>query len=234
VLKVGVDPARVELIHEGVDTARFGALREASHRAAARARLDLQPGDFFGVITASLHVRKAHDILLEALRRLRIPDGRRVVWLFGGDGPERAKLVSLAATLRGAIEVRIPGQIDYVEDALAAADVFCLPSRYEGLGVALLEALATGVPCIASEVGGMRDVLVSGESGLHVQPEDVDGLAAAIQGLLDDEAQRDRLGTAGKARAREHFDIELMGRKTEALYLRLARQLDSSTAAPGS
>ena len=112
----------------------------------------------------------------------------------------------------------MPGQIDYVDDALAAADFYCLPSRYEGLGVALLEALATGAPCIASRVGGMREVLESGVSGIHVEVEDVGGLTAAIQSLVDDPALAERLGVAGMQRAKDRFDIDLMGRKTEALY----------------
>jgi glycosyltransferase involved in cell wall biosynthesis len=234
VLEIGVDPSRIELIHEGVDTARFGELREPENRAAARQRLGLADTDFFGVTTASLHVRKAHDVLLDALGTVEVPEGRKVVWLFGGDGPERQRLRARAATLPDSVEVRIPGQIDYVDDALAAADAFCLPSRYEGLGVALLEALSTGVPCIASEVGGMKDVLVSGESGIHVQPEDVTGLAAAIQGLLDDPQLCADLGAAGKRRAEDQFDIEFMGQKTEALYLELIRQAKSSSASRGS
>ena len=72
--------------------------------------------------------------------------------------------------------------------------------------------------------------LVSGESGIHVQPEDVDGLAAAIQSLIDDPELCARLGAAGKRRAEEHFDIELMGRKTEALYLELIGQPSLSSA----
>jgi len=224
VLQIGVDPSCIELIHEGVDTLKFGGLREPGRRDLARRRFDLTEKDFFGVTTASLHVRKAHDVLLNALRAVSVPADRRLVWLFGGDGPEREKLRAQAATLPENVEVRIPGQIDYVEDALSAADAFCLPSRYEGLGVALLEAFSTGVPCVASQVGGMKDVLVSGESGIHVQPEDVDGLAVAIQSLVDDPALCARLGDAGKQRAEEHFDIELMGRKTEALYLELTGQ----------
>jgi glycosyltransferase involved in cell wall biosynthesis len=127
-------------------------------------------------------------------------------------------LLSQADQLPEQFDIRIPGQIDYVDDALAAADLYCLPSRYEGLGVALLEALATGAPCIASRVGGMREVLESGVSGIHVEVEDVGGLTAAIQSLVDDPVLAERLGVAGMQRAKDRFDISLMGRKTEALY----------------
>lgn len=234
VLAVGVDSSRIELIHEGVDTSKLSKVRESDSRAAARRRLELADTDFFGVITASLHLRKAHDVLLDALAAVDVPTGRKIVWLFGGDGPEREALQARAAKLPPTVEVRIPGQIDYVEDALAAADAFCLPSRYEGLGVALLEALSTGVPCIASAVGGMKEVLVSGESGIHVQPEDVTALAKAIQSLLDDPQLAVRLGEAGKARAKDQFDIELMGQKTEALYLRVIEGAKSRSASRGS
>jgi glycosyltransferase involved in cell wall biosynthesis len=222
ILALGIDPAMVYLINEGVDTASFGALRQPARRAAARARLELADGDIFGVTTASLHVRKAHELLLRALAGLTLPRDRRLVWLFGGDGPERARLTAQAAQLPAGIEVRIPGQIDDVPEALAAADLFCLPSRYEGLGVALLEALASGVPCIASRVGGMREVLVSGESGIHFEVGDVAGLSQAIQLVVDRPEWAAALGEAGMRGARERFDVGLMGRATEALYLRLA------------
>ena len=153
ILKIGVDPSTVHLINEGVDTGCLGGLRDPEKRRAARSRLGLSDEDIFGVTTASLHVRKAHDVLLTALAKVQVPAGRRVVWLFGGDGPQREALKAQAAQLPGNLEVRIPGQIDYVQDALAAADMFCLPSHYEGLGVALLEAISTGVPCIATRVG---------------------------------------------------------------------------------
>lgn len=221
ILKIGVEPSTVHLINEGVETRRFGQLRTTEKRRAARQRLELQDDDIFGVTTASLHVRKAHDVLLRALAELQIPAGKRLVWLFGGDGPERARLIQQAGQLPDRFEVRIPGQIDYVPDALSAADLFCLPSRYEGLGVALLEAVSTGVPCIASRVGGMREVLETGISGLHVEVEDVAGLTASIQSLIDDPELAERLGAAGMQRAQDRFDVELMGQKTEALYRHL-------------
>lgn len=218
ILEIGVDPSMVHLINEGVDTGYFAELRDPEHRLAARQRLQLGDDAILGVTTASLHVRKAHDVLLKALASVQIPAGKRLVWLFGGDGPERAKLIRQAGQLPDQLEIRIPGQIDYVPDALAAADLFCLPSRHEGLGVALLEAVSTGVPCIASRVGGMREVLESGISGLHVEVADVEGLAKSIQMLIDDPELARRLGVAGKQRAKERFDVGLMGHKTEALY----------------
>ena len=222
VLEVGVDPARVHLIHEGVDTHRFEGLRDPGRRLAARAHLGLTEDDILGVTIASLHRRKAHDVLLRAIDKLRIPTGKHLGWLFGGDGPERESLADQAARLSGRFELRMPGQIDYVEDALSAADVFCIPSRYEGLGVALLEAAAAGVPAVATYVGGMKEVLESGRSGIHVQPDDPEELAAAIQSLIDDPSGAEAMGEAARTRAQEFFSVERMGRETEELYLRLS------------
>ncbi len=227
ILKIGIDPAMVHLINEGVDTQRLGQLRKES-RAAARKKLGLGNDDFFAVTTASLHHRKGHDLILAAMARLQLAKGRRLVWLFGGEGPEKAKLQQLAEQLPDHCEVRIPGQIDYVEDALAAADLFCLPSRFEGLGVALLEALATGAPCIAAYVGGMREVLVTGESGWHFPVEDVDALTAAVQWVLDHPQEAETIGSAGKARAAEKFDARLMARRTTELY----RQVVAAAVTP--
>lgn len=218
VLAIGTDPAMVHLIHEGVDTAALGRLGDPEVRSAARRARQLDEGVIFGVTTASLHPRKAHTLLLEALAGLRLPEGRRLVWLCAGEGPEKERLREQASTLPAGIEVQLPGQIDDVPQALAAADLFCLNSNYEGLGVALLEAVASGTPCVATYVGGMREVLVDGESGLHVPVGDVPALRAALQKLVEDADLRTRIGAAGRQRAAEHFDVGLMGRKTEALY----------------
>lgn len=235
ILDIGVPPDHIHLIHEGVDTERLGALREPSRRAAARLEMGLRPTDVLGLTLASLHHRKAHDVLIAALTRLQLPPGQRLVWLFGGEGPERGALERRIGELLSnpMIEVRMPGRITAVEDALSAADLFCLPSRYEGLGVALLEALAAGVPCIASEVGGMRDVFVHEESGLHVPPGDPTPLAAAIQRCLDGPDFARRLGEAGIVRAREEFDVSTMGGRTEALYSILARPPARPAASTG-
>jgi glycosyltransferase involved in cell wall biosynthesis len=174
------------------------------------------------VTVASLHVRKGHDVLVGALGKVCVPAGRRLVWIFAGEGPERATLRQAVEGLGDAVSVRLPGQMKDVEMLLSAADLFCLPSRYEGLGVALLEAMAAGVPCVASRVGGMAESVIDGETGLHVPVGDEAALARAIESLIDDPQLARRLADGGRQRTAEQFDVRIMGESTLRLYRQLA------------
>ena len=169
--------------------------------------------------------RKGHDVLVRALGAVQVPLGRRIVWIFAGEGPERGALEKTSSVLPDSAVVRLPGEIEDVGMLLSAADVFCMPSRSEGLGVALLEAMAAGVPSIASRVGGMAESLVSGETGLLVPVGDADELARAIEFLIGDPVRARRLADAGQCRAAECFDVHLMGEQTTRLY-RLVAGLD--------
>ena len=222
VLKLGIDPTMVHLIHEGVDTARLGRVREAGRRRSAREQLGLEASDICGVTTASLHIRKGHDVLIDALGKVRVPDGRRIVWILAGEGPERRALEQRSRGLGQSAVVRLPGQVEDVTILLAAADLFCLASRHEGLGVALLEAMAAGVPSIAAKVGGMAESLVSGETGLHVAVGDAQGLARAIETVIGEPAVARRFADGGRRRTAEHFDVRAMGELTVGLYRRVA------------
>jgi glycosyltransferase involved in cell wall biosynthesis len=105
-----------------------------------------------------------------------------------------------------------------VPDLLEACDVFALPSRHEGLGVAALEAMARGRPVVASAVGGLAEVVVANETGILVPPGDAAALAAALERLIADPALARRLGAAGAKRVAEHFRAEQMVAAYEALY----------------
>ncbi len=115
----------------------------------------------------------------------------------------------------------------WVDDArksqlLAQADIFVLPSFAEGLPIGLLEAMAAGLPTIATPVGGIPDLIRDGENGILVPVGDVDGLARAIRSLAGDPALRRRLGTRGQASVRDGFDIALISRKLKGLYQAVA------------
>ena len=222
VLGLGVPPARARLIHDGVDSGRFAGLAFSAARAPARARLGLDPDALVGVTAASLHRRKGQDILLEALALLapRLA-GRRLQWVLAGQGPELDRLRAQAARLPDGLSVLFPGRVQPVEDLLAAADLFCLPSRREGLGVALLEAMAAGLPVVAARVGGMIEAIEDPASGRHFAPEDPAALAAALADLIDAPEAARAMGSRAAERCRELFDLGRMCRETEAFYLEL-------------
>ena len=134
--------------------------------------------------------RKGLDVLVSALRvvRERIPSAR--VQVIG---------TSVVASEPG-VEVLGTVQRDAVEEAYRHAAVFCLPSRYEPYGLALLEAMAYGVPCVGTRVGGIPEIIVEGETGRLVEPDDPEALAQALASLLEDPAQASAFGAAGRAR----------------------------------
>jgi len=194
----------------------------AAGRAAARARFGVG-GELAIGIVAALETRKGHDVLLHALARLR-REGVALRCLVCGDGSRRAQLENLAQTLGIADAVRFLGEQRQVADVLAALDVFVLPSRHEGLGVAILEAMAMSLPVVASDVGGIPEIVDAGRTGVLVPCEDAAALAAAIAALDRDRERARRLGEEGRARVVAEFSMEAMAERYERLYESVSRQ----------
>lgn len=226
VLATGVSADRVHVIHDGVDVDALGAWRGDERRRAARAELDVGTADLVGVTAASLHRRKGHDVLLDALGRVELPAGAsRLVWIVAGQGPERAALEQRASGLPPRVEVRFVGQVASVESLLAAADVFCLPSRKEGLGVALLEAMAVGLAVVGSSVGGMKEAIEPLESGVAVPPGDPAALAGALTRVFCDPVWAKELGEHARQRVCADFSVKTMCERTEAVYAGLVARM---------
>jgi glycosyltransferase involved in cell wall biosynthesis len=225
----GIDPARIHVVPSGVDADAFAP--SATSRAAIRAQYEVAPETRVLAVVGALEPRKGHDLLLAALATL--PALPLAVWC-AGTGSARAALEAQCRALGLERTVRFLGRVDDVPGLLAGADALVMPSRREGLGVAVLEAMAAGLPVIASRVGGLPEAVVDGETGLLVTPEDVAALAAAIARLARDRALADRLGTAGAARVRAHFTMSTMADATLAVYRRLVPQAAGTEAAPGA
>jgi glycosyltransferase involved in cell wall biosynthesis len=181
-------------------------------------------------VLANLVPRKGVDVLLEALARLE-PAPR--LWI-AGDGPERGALEALAKQLGLAERVHFLGRCDDTGDLLAACDVFVMPSRLEGLGVAALEAMAAGRPVVASRVGGLAGLVVHERTGLLVPSDDVASLADALRRVLDDAALRTALGAEGPRRIAEGWLAEQMVGAYEALYVELLSSEAPAVFEPGS
>jgi glycosyltransferase involved in cell wall biosynthesis len=151
-----------------------------------------------------LHPQKGLDVLLHAVSQ--VPDA---LFLIAGDGPERQRLQDLAHRLRVADRVRFLGFRDDVSRLLDACDLFVLPSLYEGLPLALLEAMAHEKPIVATAVPGNEEALADG-AGVLVPPRDPGALAAAISALASDPGRARSLAAAGHARVRANFSVERM------------------------
>lgn len=218
-------PARkISVIANGLDVAGYAP---RPPRAAGR-RI---------VTVANLRREKGHDVLLDAAAIVlrRCPDARFDIV---GAGPERGALEARAVALSIAGAVSFPGHCEDVQARLAAADLFVLPSRSEAFPNAVLEAMAMGVPPIASAVGGLLEVIDDQRNGVLVPPDDADALAAAIGALLADPIRAAQLGAAARARA-EEFSFTRMVAAFERVYLTTregaraagARRMDHSARA---
>lgn len=196
--ELGVSPRAIRVVRNGVEPGRAARARDAAApvRVGALGRLTRQKG---------------FDLLVEAIRALRAGkiDVEAVV---AGCGPERAALERQAA---GA-PVRFAGFVEDVPSFLEDLDVFCLPSRGEGLPFALLEAMSQGLPCVAARVGDVADAV--GSAGILVAPEDVEALTAALREIALSAARRRELGAAARSRVRDRHSVDAMVAATAAVY----------------
>jgi len=214
--KVGIPRCKIIVIPNGIDVRAFDRV---STRQQARATLRLPSDSMLVGTVARLNPVKRLDVLLQAMASL---DNACVVIV--GDGVERARLETLSNELGLAERVHFAGQQDDVRPWLAALDVFALTSDWEGMPNAVLEAMATGLPVVATAVGGTPEVVVDGETGLLVPPRDPNALAQAITCLLREPDLRRKMGRAGRERVERHFSIEETVRQTEALYTTLLQE----------
>lgn len=211
----GVAPERIDIVHSGVDVARVTG---GDGAAVRREWLGGDEGPVIGFVGALVD-HKAPWVLAEAARLVRreLP-GARVV--FVGDGELRPRLEEMAADSPPGTIV-LAGWREDMANCLAAMDLFVMPSKLEGLCTSLIDALAAGVPAVASRAGGIPDVVVDGETGDLVPPLDAGALAAAIVALWRDPARRERYRAAGRARVESHFTAAAMIRGTQAVYHRV-------------
>jgi glycosyltransferase involved in cell wall biosynthesis len=217
VLTRDVPPSAVAVVPNGVDVERFAG----APRGRLRAELGLAPGDPLVGMVARLAANKGQDLLLRALPAVLERHPRCRVALVGGDQRDGAMgraLVELARAVGVAEQVHFLGDRPDVAPLVADFTVAVLPSRQEGLGLALIEAMAAAVPVVATPVGGLPELVLDGQSGLLVAPESPAALARAIAALLEDPALAARLGRAGQERVRRHFSLDSMVAGTLAAY----------------
>ena len=186
-------------------------------RAQLRESLSI-PADAFAVLfVGRLRIQKSVETLLRATARLK-PDIPELVVLIVGEGPEEEKLRALRSELNLDEVVRFEGVTDAPERYFAAADVFALPSVFEGFGLVLLEAFRASVPAVATDIEGPRELIEHGENGLLVEPGDDGALAGAILQLRRDTELRRTLARSGFERYHEQFTIAKYAGNLEALY----------------
>lgn len=212
----GVKAARIHRVPSGVDFQRFETV-EADWEW--RRRFDLEPGELLFGSVAALAPHKDQDTLLRSFAAFLESGGRgRLVIL--GEGALRPRLEALREELGLNSRVHLPGFVDPVLPRMKSFDIFVLSSYLEGLGTAILDAMALGLPVVATRTGGIVDAVEDDRTGLLVEPRDPEGLARALRRLQSDAGQRQRMGQLALTRVRE-FDVRLTVEKTMAVYRQL-------------
>ncbi len=213
--QVKTNPGKLVCLPNGVDLERFRAMPTA---AASRRLLGLpETGLMIGSVGRHDPV-KDYGSLLRAFARLRT-DHAGLGLVLCGDGPQHAALRDAATALGVADDVHFLGFRDDIANVLSAIDLFVLPSLTEGMSNALLEAMASGLPCVATEVGGNGEILEHGRTGFLVPPSDPERLRAALRRLVDSEKLARRMGDAGRLRVATRFSLDAMIARYEDLYL---------------
>ena len=216
----GIPGSKVAVIHNFVDDSLFSA---PSERAFWRETFGLPDNALVIAIVAQLREEKNHTLLLEAFSTLAVVHHTAHLVIVG-DGPERENIVNAIERLGLAPRVTMAGHVGQAWRVFSIADVSVLPSRHEGFPNSVVEAMAMGVPVVASDVGGIPDAIVDGTTGLLVPVGDVKALEGALSRMLTDEEFRKSAGCAARKRAAEDFRASVVIDRVEALYGRLIEE----------
>ncbi len=214
-------PERTVLLGNGVDLERFAPV-PPSERKAVRRALEISDDRVVVGMVGRLVAEKGYNELFDAAEQL---DDRCLVVVIGPHEPEKGDALDSAAVARAEQNgVRFLGMRSDVDALYGAMDIFVLPSYREGFPRAAMEAAASGIPIVATDIRGCREVVAHGENGLLVPVRDGDALAAAVTRLSDDADLRARMGEAGRAKAEREFDERTIVHTVVAAQVRALRK----------
>jgi glycosyltransferase involved in cell wall biosynthesis len=204
-LEEGIQAQRIIVIQNGIAPLPL----EGVNKSEVRKEAEMEADDLVLLAVGRLVYSKAHEILIAAMPAVlqKFPNAKVGIC---GDGVLRAKLEAQIKSLGLSDSVKLLGESDHVAKFLASADIFVLPSLWEGLPIALLEAMSAGLPVISTKVEGVEEVIVEGENGLLVPIGNSAALADAITQLLADPQLRHKMGASSKAKVLEFYTVDRM------------------------
>lgn len=212
----GIPPAHILTLYNGIDLSTYGE-HPPAFRLEKRRELGLKPDSVVAVTVAVLREPKGIQYMLQAMSRLR-ETHPHLQYLIVGEGEYGAALRQQAETLQLGESVRFAGQRSDIPEILAACDFFVLPTLTEALPTVLMEAMAARKAILASNVGGVPEMVEDGINGRLLPPADVPALAAACGELAENAALREAWGQAGRRICEEKFDIRRQIHALETLY----------------
>lgn len=214
----GISISRVEVIHNGVDVQRFNPARP--NRLSVRAGLGLCETDIGVIQVARLNRLKDYET---AIRTMQIVcrGASNVRYFIVGEGEERTKIEAMVRDVNLENQIRMLGLREDVAQLLEGMDIFLLTSVSEGIPLTVIEAMSAQLPCVATRVGGIPEVVHDGTTGVLSAPGDCDELSEAILKLIQSPSVRQRMGECGRRRALELFHSDRMLAQYRALYAQL-------------
>ena len=211
----GIDPEKVSVVHNGIDVRRVDT---DLTREQARARLGVRDDELLIGCVGRLEEQKGHRFLLEACAALKNDLGGRLRLLVVGDGRLRQDLEDRAAALGVGASVSFLGTRHDVPEILRALDIYVMPSLWEGLSIAMLEAMAAGVAVVISDVSGVAQALGNNQHGIRVAPGNAAALVDAIRSLAGQPSRRRALGMSARERVKAAFSIDAMMSQLTSIY----------------
>jgi len=214
---IGPIEDKITVICNGVDTRRY---KHTLDKTLVRSQLGLEPNTRLIAVVATLKEQKGHRYLIDAVASIvpRCPD---LHVLFIGDGDLREELQGQVQRLNLGDHIHFLGNRHDIPELLGVSDFFVLPSLWEGLPMALLEAMAAGLPIVATEVSGTVQVMIPNETGILVPPGDAQQLAQAVEQLISDLPRARAMGSAAKQRVEAEFSAKRQANEHLMLYHRL-------------
>jgi glycosyltransferase involved in cell wall biosynthesis len=217
-----VSPEKVTTIYNGININEF--LSSVKTSSELRLSLGLAPTDFVIISTGRFHLQKDYPTLLRAIESL-VSDYPSIKLLLVGDGSLRPSLEGIVRNYGLSAHVVFTGQRDDVPAILRTADLYISSSLWEGTSISILEAMASALPVIATDVGGTPELIQSGVSGILIPPGNPSAIAQAIVYIYNHPNERKTLATQARERAIQNFSNTVMAKKVESLYLQLLQSL---------
>ncbi len=219
ITQVGIDKKKVHIICNGVDTTRFNP----DNKDLIRKKYHYTDQDIVIGTVGRLDPVKDQQLLIKAFAQLNLVH-HRLILLIIGDGPSWKNLEKLASDLGVRTKIHFLGARTDVPELLKLLDIFVLPSIAEGISNTLLEAMATGLPVIATRVGGNPELVVDNETGYLIPKEDLGALVKSLDHYILNKHLRNQHGTTGRERVVREFSLDKMVARYEALYTDLITQ----------
>ena len=208
-----IPSVKFEIINNGIDIEKFNIPVDKNKK---RKEFGFKDNDFIIGLFGRFVPAKAHEILLQSLKNI-IKAHPQVKVLFAGSGPAEDIIKKLAADLGLAKHIAFAGFRSDIPELYQILDLFVLPSRREGFPITILEAMASGIPAIVTDVGGNKDIISDGIDGFIIRPNNTEELTEKINFLIDNPETAERFAQTGQKTVRENFTSLIMTKKTEQL-----------------